>query len=192
MRPSTRTTGSCASSRGSSAARPPSRGSRGTTGPARAAPAGPARERGAAEAARGRGSRTSRWSLRSRAPRRGSRSRRSPATRESVRAVWRSVLAEDVEMRAQGVRDDVARRTPRRARAARALRRAAVQRAREDREHRSAVLRPEGRGVEAQQQPVERRHAFCGANPLARASRTRPARRLVSARATAWPNGVMR
>ena len=53
--------------------------------------------------------------------------------------------------------------------------------------HLAAVLRAEGRRVELQEEAVEAHQAVRGATPLAWASRTRPASRRASARATARP-----
>ncbi len=102
------------------------------------------------------------------------------------------VLPQDVEVGARRVGEDVEGRTgDDRGPSDRALRLPEARR--DDRLHLAGVLRPEGcRVQEAQQPSVEPHQAFCGAKPLARARRTRPARRFASARATAWPKGVMR
>ena len=58
--------------------------------------------------------------------------------------------------------------------------------------HLFAVLGTEGSGIEAQEGAIQSHHAFPGAKPLARASRTSWVSRRASARATAAPKVVSR
>ena len=70
--------------------------------------------------------------------------------------------------------------------------RGVAQAARQDAAHFAGVLVAKGSGVKMEQQTIEPHYALTEANPLARAMRTSSWRRLVSARATLVPKGVMR